>query len=481
MRETAGGSGGAKSGWSSGKFDQASERAALVHEGPQVADMGLRVRRTLTPTASAKAAPAAAASSRCVLLLAIVARFGPCPCAECLSLICLSFRCSLPVWPCGETERICTCSACVVLDNVSDRGTDHQNHSYISYRQSYAHHPTKRSGYTSTYGNGRAVGATDVEERQGLMAGAAHDNDDAVIEMDMLPPRWLDIQDEVIELLDALAMQMAQLDPLHAKHVLPGFEDDAVKLREEREIEKLTQDITRSFQRCQASIRKIETQVKQQAHISNADEVMARNLQISLATKVGDASARFRKKQAAYMKSMCICHVGRLCSADHQAELRQLSGMGLPSDRSATPGESSYMDPSLLESDADRSFSQSTLQLTAQKRRSNNDATIAQREREIETIAQGIIDLANIFQELQTMVIDQGTMLDRIDYNVDRMVVDVKAADKELKVATNYQKRSTKRKIILLLILLVVGLFILLFTRPKRSSEPAPVQIDDAP
>lgn len=32
------------------------------------------------------------------------------------------------------------------------------------------------------------------------------------------------------------------------------------------------------------------------------------------------------------------------------------------------------------------------------------------------------------------MIIDQGTMLDRIDYNVERMGTEVKAADKELKV-----------------------------------------------
>jgi syntaxin 16 len=36
------------------------------------------------------------------------------------------------------------------------------------------------------------------------------------------------------------------------------------------------------------------------------------------------------------------------------------------------------------------------------------------------------------------MIIDQGTMLDRIDYNVERMGTEVKAADKELKVVCFY-------------------------------------------
>lgn len=111
--------------------------------------------------------------------------------------------------------------------------------------------------------------------------------------------------------------------------------------------------------------------------------------------------------------------------------------MASPLDRSSTPSQNPYTDPSMMESDADKSFSQSTIQQTSQKRLTNNDATIMQREREITDIAKGIIELADIFKELQTMVIDQGTMLDRIDYNVERMTVDVKAADKELTVVRN--------------------------------------------
>lgn len=115
-------------------------------------------------------------------------------------------------------------------------------------------------------------------------------------------------------------------------------------------------------------------------------------------------------------------------------ELRGLGGIGSPFDRSSTPIQNPYSDPSMLESDADKSFSQSTLQQTSQKRHGSNDAAIMQREREITDIAKGIIELADIFKELQTMVIDQGTMLDRIDYNVERMNTDVKAAEKELVV-----------------------------------------------
>jgi syntaxin 16 len=152
-----------------------------------------------------------------------------------------------------------------------------------------------------------------------------------------------------------------------------------------------------------------------------------------------------------------------------------MGGMSSPADRASTPLAPSggYTDPSILESDADRSFSQSTLQATThQKLLQSNDSAIAQREKEIEDIAQGIIELADIFRDLQTMVIDQGTMLDRIDYNVERMATDVKAAEKELVVAATYQKKTTKRYIIFLLLLIIAAVIILLINKPRdRGAE----------
>lgn len=130
---------------------------------------------------------------------------------------------------------------------------------------------------------------------------------DAVIEMDRLPPRWLDISDEVASILAAVQTQMTRLEPLLAKHILPGFEDESVKKREERDIERITQDITRGFQACQRAVKRIESMVKEaktrEGGISRGEETMAKNLQISLATRVGEVSAVFRKKQSVYLKS----------------------------------------------------------------------------------------------------------------------------------------------------------------------------------
>lgn len=128
-----------------------------------------------------------------------------------------------------------------------------------------------------------------------------------VIEMDLLPPRWIDVQDEVSELLSEIAQNSSQLDKLHQKHLLPGFGDEDLRKQDEGAIERLTQDITRSFHECQRSIQRIEvmvTESKAQGTVTSGEETMAKNIQISLAARVQEASARFRKKQSTYLRSM---------------------------------------------------------------------------------------------------------------------------------------------------------------------------------
>lgn len=180
--------------------------------------------------------------------------------------------------------------------------------SYISYRQSFAHHPTKKPRYFGPSSQNFSDSPSLSEERRGLIAGADgfEDDGDAVIEMDLLPPRWVDVQDEVTETLADIAQKAAKLERLHQKHILPSFGDETVRKEEEALIEQYTQEITRGFHSCQKAIQRIEGMVREQKQlgsVTKGDETMARNIQTSLAARVQESSARFRKKQSTYLKS----------------------------------------------------------------------------------------------------------------------------------------------------------------------------------
>lgn len=73
----------------------------------------------------------------------------------------------------------------------------------------------------------------------------------------------------------------------------------------------------------------------------------------------------------------------------------------------------------------------------------SNEATIDQREREINQIAKSIHQLAEIFRDLQTLVIDQGTMLDRIDYNIEQSAIQLKEATVQLDKVCKCSKMHT--------------------------------------
>lgn len=189
--------------------------------------------------------------------------------------------------------------------------------SYISYRQSYSHHPTQRKPYASGGGDGFATSSYANEDQRGLLSRGGFDDDgDLVIEMDLLPPRWADTSDEITEILEKIAIKSQTLSKLHQKHVLPGFNDDDAKRSEEAQIEKLTQEITKGFHEAHRCIQRVEQMVresKQAGTISRAEETMAKNIQISLASRVQDASASFRKKQSAYLKSMQPGNSSHIC------------------------------------------------------------------------------------------------------------------------------------------------------------------------
>jgi syntaxin 16 len=79
-----------------------------------------------------------------------------------------------------------------------------------------------------------------------------------------------------------------------------------------------------------------------------------------------------------------------------------------------------------------------------------------QRDQEVMKILESVNDLANVMKDLSVLIIDQGTILDRIDYNCEQVSVTVEEGRKELLKAETHQKNSRMVICIYFLLLMVV-------------------------
>lgn len=65
-------------------------------------------------------------------------------------------------------------------------------------------------------------------------------------------------------------------------------------------------------------------------------------------------------------------------------------------------------------------------------------ANLQARDRELSEIAKSIAQLAELFKDLSVLVIDQGTLLDSVEYNIEQTAVRMEEAVKELDIAQTY-------------------------------------------
>lgn len=84
------------------------------------------------------------------------------------------------------------------------------------------------------------------------------------------------------------------------------------------------------------------------------------------------------------------------------------------------------------------------------------------REKEVIKIVKSIVDLHDIFKDLAHMVQEQGTVLDRIDFNVEQTQTRVTEGYKQLQKAEMYQRKNRKMYCILILASVTLVMLVLL-------------------
>ncbi|WAR11668.1 STX16-like protein [Mya arenaria] len=251
------------------------------------------------------------------------------------------------------------------------------------------------------------------DDRIGLMSNVNLDIEAGTVNTrsNRLPPEWVDGVEEIQYEMTRIKMKMKELNVIHDKHLTrPAFDES---IDEEHSIEILTQEITQ--------------QITARSRRGTQEELkLSQNLVMSLVRSVQEMSNNFRTSQSSYLKKM-----------RSREERSQFFDTNIGPDSGLLPEDDMY-------ASYDMGFSEEQAQLVE-----DNTASIQQRDKEIAHIVRSIQDLNDIFKDLSQMVVDQGTILDRIDYNIENTSVQVEKGLQQLQKAEKYQKKNRKMHAIL--------------------------------
>jgi len=245
-----------------------------------------------------------------------------------------------------------------------------------------------------------------------------------------LPPRWVDITNEVRDEVSTIQAKMNELKTIYGKTLLTTFNDHNP---DEVTIEVITADITRRFRKSQGRL-KLLNEIP-----GTQDDMKVRtNVQRSLAMDLSTLSMEFRKQQKAYLSKM--------------KKNKESAGAG--ADPFGQGGSSRWQ---WSDEEEEQGMTASQIELI-----DNMESVVVERDQEITKVLQSINDLAQIMQDLSVMVIDQGTILDRIDYNMEQVAVSIEEGVKHLHKAEKKQKGSCRILCITVLGVAVVLMMIIL-------------------
>uniref|UniRef100_A0A8D0SSI7 Syntaxin-16 n=1 Tax=Sus scrofa TaxID=9823 RepID=A0A8D0SSI7_PIG len=235
-----------------------------------------------------------------------------------------------------------------------------------------------------------------------LVSGISLDPEAAIGVTKQSPPKWVDGVDEIQCDVGRIKQKMKDLAILHDQHLNRPTLDDSSE--QEHAIEIATQEVTQLFHRCQRAVQALPSRARRAC--SEQEERLLRNVVASLAQALQELSTGFRLAQSGYLK--------RMKNREERSQHFFDTSVPLMDD-----GEDNTL--------YDRGFTDDQLVLVEQ-----NTLMVEEREREIRQIVQSISDLNEIFRDLGAMIVEQGTVLDRIDYSVEQACMKTEDGLKQL-------------------------------------------------
>ncbi|XP_076950822.1 tlg2p-like protein a [Bidens hawaiensis] len=248
-----------------------------------------------------------------------------------------------------------------------------------------------------------------------------------------LPPAWVVVSDEITGNVQRARAKMAELAKAHAKALMPSFGDGR---EDQHRIEALTHEITDLLKKSERKLKKLS------AGGTSEDSNIRKNVQRSLATDLQSLSVELRKKQSTYLKRL-------------QQQKEGPDGVDL--EMNLNGKQSTRHDDDEFD---DLGFNEH--QMAKLKK---SEAFTVERENEIQQVVESVNELAQIMKDLSVLVIDQGTIVDRIDHNIQNVAASVDEGLKQLQKAERSQKRGGMVMCATILVIMCFVMLVLLILK----------------
>ncbi|MFH4976251.1 hypothetical protein AB6A40_002960 [Gnathostoma spinigerum] len=278
------------------------------------------------------------------------------------------------------------------------------------------------------------------EEKMSLVALDKHSGDASASSTSLVPPDWINYLDETQYEFTKIRSRLKQVQELQQNLISkPKFVED---VNEQHEMETNTDEVTQMIAHAQRLIAFIE---RADVIPNSTVAVLKDNIVTSLRLTLSNITNDFRTSQAKYLK---------------QIEARK----EIVDSYLLTPS-SGWVNTEALNDvgfdNKNESLSLAQIQLLLQ-----NADIVKEREKDVMSVSRSIIELNTLFKDLAALVIDQGTLLDRIDYNVENSCLEMKSALKNIEKAEQHQRSDKKMHcIVILSIAIIMMLIIIIVTK----------------
>ncbi|VDM98567.1 unnamed protein product [Thelazia callipaeda] len=250
-----------------------------------------------------------------------------------------------------------------------------------------------------------------------------------------VPPEWINYLDEAQYEITRIRSRLKRIREMQQNHISKSsFVEDS---EAQTEIDESTDEITKMFTHCQRLIDFIE---KANIFESFQQSQLRKNVVLSLRLVLSYLAGDFRTNQAKFLKQI-------------EARKEIVNSYLLAS--------SDWVNTEVLD-DAPIDESRDGLTMEQIQLLLQNADMVKEREHDVMSVSKSIVELNSLFKDLASMVVDQGTILDRIDYNVEQATLKVKSALSSVQRAERYQRNDKKMYCIFILSVAIIVLLVLL-------------------